>query len=187
MEDPPDYDGLDQGAHNVLVFRNNAGEPIVVPDDVATAGERAYRAYKMRVEGHTWAHIAVAENYPSATAASSDVNAYMAEAKSLVTEKSQMDMLTLEVFRLDAMQQTMWSGAMAGSVNHARMVVDIVMKRAQLLGIDSGQIGQGNAATTLVVPSDSAGYIAAMKQAAEDAAVHPDEPVASDHTPKEES
>lgn len=184
-DEPPDYDKIVDD-HQVLVFRNIAGEPIAVPDEVVSAGERAYRSYKMRIEGHTWLHIANDQNYPSASAAQYDVNTYMAEAKALVTEKSQMDMLTLEIFRLDAIQQSMWVGAMAGSVAHAKMVVDIIMKRSQLLGIDSGAVGQNTNATTLVVPMESAGFITAMKKAAEAASNPVSEPVPSDHHHEEE-
>src|SRR5690348_13924498 len=89
---------------NVLVFRGTTGQPVVIPDAVATAAERAYRAYKMHIGGKSWQEIANEEQYPSARAAKADVDRYMDEASALVADRTARKMLNLEVARLDALQ-----------------------------------------------------------------------------------
>lgn len=190
MHEPPDYDdpygGPPEGT--VLVFRNGAGEPVIVPDEVATVAERAYAAYKERISGKTWAQIAEDHRYPSPTAARADVDAYMAEAKSLIVEATQKDMLTLEVARLDAMQFAVWSSALEGNALHLRAVLEIIKFRTHLLGIDTGEIGQQQgAASTLVVPHDEDGFIEAMKMAsAEPSSQDEHDAVPSEHQPPHE-
>lgn len=166
MNEPPDYEDVDKG--NVLVFRNTAGEPIAVPDDVVTAAERAYRCYNSRTSGMSWTEIARREGYPSAAAAHYDVTRYMNEAKALVVEASQREMLTLEVARLDSLQQAVWPGAMAGHVPSATLAMNIVINRARLVGLDPDKIDDraNQVRTTVVVPPEDGAYLRALQRAA---------------------
>lgn len=119
----------------VLVFRNSTGQPVVVPDDVASAGERAYRVYKARRRGDSWQEIAEEQHYPSAAAARYDYERYMDEARALVVEKSQKEILTLEVSRLDYLQTRIWGAAEAGSLAAIKEIRGIIMDRAKLVTI----------------------------------------------------
>jgi hypothetical protein len=146
----------------VLVFRGPMNDPIVVPTAVATEAERAFRCYGLRVEGMSWAQIATAELYPSASAAMHDVKRYMEEAKALVTEHSQREQLTLEVNRLDALQHAVWANAMTGHVPSAAFAMNVVMNRAKLVGLDPDKMADATA-RTVVVPVDDDGFLAALK------------------------
>jgi hypothetical protein len=151
---------------SVLVFANGSGEPIAVPSDVVTAGERAYRCHLMRVGGNSWEEIATAELYPSGSAAKYDVDRYIEEGKALVVESSQRQMLTLEVARLDRLQHSVWAAAMGGHVPSVSVAMSIIMNRAKLVGLDAEKMNVDALARTVVVPSSSDGYIAALKSAA---------------------
>ncbi|HEY5787697.1 MAG TPA: hypothetical protein VIT65_23275, partial [Microlunatus sp.] len=118
---------------NVLVFRNPAGQPVAVPDDVVTEAERAYRCYMLNIGGKSWQEIAELENYPSAGAAKYDVDRYMEEARSLVVEASQQKMLVREVSRLDFLQDRIWPGVQAGSLAAVKEVRGIIMDRVRLI------------------------------------------------------
>lgn len=152
---------------NVLVFRTPSGEPIAVPDEVVTEGERAYRCYRHRIDGLSWREIAEMELYPSAGAAMYDVKRYMAEAKALVVEESAREMLTLEVNRLDALQHALWANAMSGHVPSAGLAMNIIMNRAKLIGLDPEKMGETAAGgRTVVVSGDDDGFLAELKQLA---------------------
>lgn len=153
---------------NVLVFRNTVGEPIAVPEEVVTAAEQAYRCHRMRVDGYSWEQIAQVEHYPSAGAAKYDVDRYLDEGKALVVESSQREMLALEVARLDSLQLALWKKAMGGHVQSVNAIVNIVMNRARLVGMDANRPGEdANTPRTLVVPVDGEGFLQALQQAAE--------------------
>ena len=151
----------------VLVFRNHVGQPIAVPEDVVTAAERAYRCHRKRIQGLSWEQIAQQEGYPTAASAHSDVDRYIKEGRALVVEQSQREMLTLEVARLDAMQSALWERAMQGNVPSVNAVVNIIINRSRLIGLDANQMAETKP-HTLVVPVDGDGFLAALKSAAID-------------------
>jgi hypothetical protein len=150
----------------VLVFRNSASEPIAVPGEIVTEAERAYRCHIKRLEGSSWEEIAIAEKYPTAIACKADVDRYLKEGAALVTEKSQRDQLTLEVGRLDAMQLFLWPKAKGGSVPAVTAIVNIIMNRSKLVGLQSEQALAAGGPRTLVVPVDDEGFLDALKEAA---------------------
>jgi len=165
---PDDVRPKEEREDNVLVFRNATGSPVAVPSSVVTEAERAYRCHQMRIQGVSWGEIAQQENYTSAGAAKSDVDRYMAEARSLVVEASAREMLTLEVNRLDALQQAMWTNAMSGHVPSAQLIMNIIVNRAKLVGLDPEKMSEeADKARTVVVPDNPDGYLAALQQAAE--------------------
>lgn len=171
----PDYDSLEEQrlaaaeADGVLVFRNPVGEPVAVPDSVVTEAERAYRCYKARIGGRSWEMIAAEERYPSAEAARRDVDRYMGEAKALVIEKSQQDMLVLEVARLDALQSSLWPNATSGHVPSAMGVLNIIKLRSQLVGLDPEKMANKAAElrTVVVEGSTTSTYIQELQRASE--------------------
>jgi len=88
----------------------------------------------------------------------------MEEAKALVVESSQREMLTLEVARLDSLQHAFWPKADKGNVAAGALIVSIIMNRAKLAESLAG-IGAG-AGRTVVVSATDAGYTAALQAAA---------------------
>jgi hypothetical protein len=156
----------DSPQDTVLVFRNGAGEAIAVPADIVTEAQRAFRCYTLQLKGLSWSEIAELEKYPSAGAALADVSRYMAEAKALVVEATQRDLLTLEVERLNIVQRSLWDNMLSGHVPSAVAIVNVIMRRSELLGLDAERMrDEGNRARTVVVPADD-GYTAGLKLAA---------------------
>lgn len=151
----------------VLAFRNADKEPVVVPTAVATEAERAYRCYKMRIGGKSWGEIADEEKYPSAAAAKADVDLYLAEARSLVVEKSAKDMLTLEMARLDAMQAYLWPGVVMGTIPAITEARHIIMSRARLaVALGQGLAESQDGAHTVVIGGTSGNYVGTLQEAA---------------------
>lgn len=167
MEEPPDYDDVlpKEERDNVLVFRNGANEPIAVPTDVVTEAERAYRCHMSRLGGKSWDIIAMEEKYPSGSAAKADVDRYMAEARSLVTERSQQEMLQLEVMRLDALQAAVWPQAMSGHVPSAAFALNVIVTRLKALGHDPEKLNGDQVQRTVVVPQDDDGFLKSLQDA----------------------
>lgn len=157
---------------NVLVFRNSSGQPVAVPDDVVTQAERAYRCYMSHLGGKEWAVIAQEEGYPSARAAKYDVDRYMEEAKSLVTTKSQKEMLELETARLDYLQSQLWPAVQAGSIVAIKEVRAIIMDRAKVTTFISEipDTDENGTKRTVVISGQvsSTSYIEGLKRAAGD-------------------
>lgn len=154
---------------DVLVFRNSAGEPIVVPSAVATEAERAYRCYQLRQSGKDWTEIALAEQYPSAKAAKYDVDRYLEEARSLVVESSAREMLRLEISRLDRLQSFIWDKAADGNIAAITEIRQLVMSRVRVVEVlepsKTEEVG-GDMVRTVVVASDEAGYLRGLQKAA---------------------
>jgi hypothetical protein len=156
----------------VLVFRNGAGQPVVVPDDVATAAERAYRVFKARRRGDSWEQIAEDEHYPSGQAAKYDYDRYMEEARSLVVENSAKEALSLEVNRLDFLQTRLWGAAEAGSIAAIKEIRGIIMDRAKLVSVvseikeaDTDETGR----TVVVMQTERETYLERLRRVAGDA------------------
>jgi len=145
----------------VLVFRHPTTQrPVVVPDDVATAAERPYRAYKARLTGMSWEEVALLERYPNARAAAAEVNRYLEEGRALVAEASAGALIGLELARLDALQHAIWPSAMEGTLPAVSMSMQLVLARVKLMGLEleAEKGAAGGAPTTVVVPMDSEGY-----------------------------
>lgn len=166
---PPPPDDEDTGA-DVLAFRNTAGEPIVVPSDVATEAERAFRAYKLNRDGLDWQSIAMQEMYPSARAAKADVDRYLAEGRALVVEKSAKEMLNLEMARLNHYTYQLREGIEKGSIIALTEARHLVMARARLaLALGASLTEDTAGGRTVVVGGATEGsYIATLQEAAGD-------------------
>ena len=154
------------GDTSVLVFRNEANEPIAVPGEVVTAAERQYRCHLAHMQGDSWALIALNEGYPSAQAAASDVKRYLEEGAALVTEASRRESLALEVARLDRYMRMLDEKAAEGNIIAINAGVNIVMKRSQLLGLLSEDMAV-TTTRTVVIPLDDDGYAAALRELVE--------------------
>jgi hypothetical protein len=160
---------------NVLVFRNDIGQPVAVPGEIVTASERAYRCYRLRVEGLTWEQVAIKEGYPTGSACKAEVDRYTKEGAALVTERSQKEMLTLEITRMDALQSAVWTRAMGGNIPAATLAMNLIMNRAKLLNLINGEIVEERGPATLVVPNDAEGFLNSLKSLAGERSITPKE------------
>ncbi len=151
----------------VLVFRNSGGQPVAVPEDVVTEAERPYRAYKLHMQGASWAEIARQEKYADAGAARYDVKRYIDEGKALVTTHTRRDQLQMEVARLDYAQSIAWQQMETGHLPALKEVVNIIMNRSKLLGLAEMVEDEGGAEgpKTVIIPS-SEDYEAELRRAA---------------------
>lgn len=163
---PPDEE--EQSAQ-VIAFRNSAGEPVVVPTDVATEAERAFRAYKLNRDGMDWHEIAIAEQYPSPRAAKADVDRYLAEGRALVVEKSAKEMLELEMARLNHYTFKLSPAIESGSIVAITEARHLVMSRARLaIALGAGLAADNEGGRTVVISGESGQFIATLQEAAGD-------------------
>ena len=121
----------------------------------------ALKAYRMRLKGSSWWDIAE-ECSVTEEAAAFAVDEQMTEAVKLVTEAKQAKLLTLELDRLDAMQNSIWNLAMSGDMQAIDRVLKIIAMRSKLLGLEESttqnvQIG------AVVVSGNTDEYIKALQ------------------------
>lgn len=105
---------------------------------------RYYKAMQYRIRGNSYTEVAeamradpdvlVSPKY-DARAAYFDVQGYLNELRSAVQDNL-IDFVDLEAQRLDALTNAFWESAMAGDVRAGRMVLDIMERRAKMLGLD---------------------------------------------------
>lgn len=157
-------DDDDEGA-KVLVFRNPTGDPISVPEAIVEENDRTYRASQMHLRGASWKAIALAENYLDAKAAKGDVDRYMAEARALIGERTRAEMLQTEVARLDFLQAAVWDQAAKGHLPAVRSVLDLVITRVKILGLDQPLTQEElGGPRTVVIPMSDEDYISSLQQ-----------------------
>lgn len=142
----------------VLAFRNEIGQPVVVDQATAMAGERPYRAHQLLLAGYSWDAIAIQEGYANPAAAKYDVQRYKTEGERLVTLHTRQQQLELEVARLDAVQQAFWDDAVNKKhLPSAKMVLDSISLRAKLMGLHTLAESDDDAnedARTVIIPSN---------------------------------
>lgn len=159
MPDPPD------DKHTVLAFRGTTG-PVVVPDDVATHNDRVYRAYKMHLEGTSWADIAQREQWVTPVAVRAEVARYVREGAALLQEWTAKELVVLEVDRLNKLQEAVWPRAMAGDVQSVKSVLDIIRMRAKLTGLEALSDTPAAAMTVVMAGGSKEDFIDALQAAA---------------------
>lgn len=157
---------LDQTA-TVLVFRNNQGQPVAVPESIVNEAERPYRAYKALMTGKSWAEIAREEKYADAAAAHYDVERYIQEGKQLVTSRTRRDQLQLEVARLDNLQALAWPQVEQGHLPAMKFALDVISVRIKALGLAEMAADEGgdDGPTTVIIPGGDE-YEAELRKAA---------------------
>lgn len=94
--------------------------------------EEQDRALALRQAGLTYEEIAAQTKYASSGAAFNGIKAAL-ERRNLGDKIS--DQRVLEMFRFDALQRAYWRQAMGGDVKAAQIVLQIMEKRAKLLGL----------------------------------------------------
>lgn len=174
MNNDPNLEHMDhcpvQRNKEVLVFRNADNQPIPVPGELVESNDRTYRCYLSRLKGLSWEEIAAQENYASARQAMYEVQRYLDEAAELVAETTKKNMLLLEVSRLDALQAALWPEALKGHVASVGMAMNLILNRAKLLQLDLyvEPTEVPGVSRTVIIPSDSDGYMSALEQVAND-------------------
>lgn len=123
--------------------------------------EKARQAYEMRQDGASWYTIAKALNM-SESAVRRSLDKSMEMAAAYVSTEAKRRLLALEVDRLDRLQAVIWPNAMQGNMRAISQVVQIIMARAKVLGLDAipDTVVTNN---TLVVTGDSEAYVAALR------------------------
>lgn len=164
MDDERPEDSTDD---NVLVFRNSASEPVVVPQRIALAEDEIYQAYQEHLAGESWDLIAAKHGYINAAAARAAVARYADEARNLLSTHTRRHLLATEVARLDALQAVVWSQAMKGHLPAVKVVLDLVMCRVKVLGLDQGTEADDPAGSPTTVVIDADDYEAGLRRAVE--------------------
>lgn len=122
--------------------------------------ETAYRAYRMRQEGMSLFEIAEQLEITEKDARTG-IKLNMDKAAELIADGTRAQMLSMEVSRLDSLQNAVWPAAMAGDTRSVESALKIISQRAKLLGLEATTVENLN--QTLVVAGDSKTYIEALK------------------------
>lgn len=153
----------DYDEDNVLVFRNQADQPVVVPHDIALENDKVYQAYMDHIGGMSWALVASKHGYLDGTAARATVSRYADEAKALITESGRRHLLVSEISRLDALQTSIWKQAMGGHLPAVNTVINLIMCRVKILGLDQGAPEEEKSGAITVINAD--GYQTELQRA----------------------
>lgn len=148
----------------VLVFRNPNGDPIAVPEGIVEENDRTYRAWQMRLQGASWKSIALKEGYLDDRAAKGDVDRYAAEARALYGEHARAEQLQVEIARIDALQAAAWGQAMKGHLPASKFVLECIVSRVKVLGLDeaSGE-EELTGPRTVVIPMSDEDYLSSLQ------------------------
>lgn len=129
-----------------------------------TDEERAYQAYTLRIAGHDWSAIASRVGYDSATVANRKVKHLIDKAHKAVTDDRRMEIVELELARLDALQAAVWDSALSGDVRSVDSALKVMMHRARLLQL--GEESQAATSRTIIITSDE--YVEQLKEIAKE-------------------
>lgn len=157
----PHLAGCPERSGEVLVFRTpETGRPVAVPDEIVSATERAYKAYQERLTGKSWEMVAVEGGWPDAESCAAEVRRYLDEGRAVMAGFKRLEVLAVELARLDALQQAVWPEAMNGKVPSVMAALAVHKQRVAVLGLDQPS-EEGTGVPTVVVPSEE--YIAALQ------------------------
>lgn len=126
---------------------------LVPVSDIKNMEERAYRAYQMRLSGKDFEDIAIKLGYASAGSASASVVSLVKKSMNIVSADRKEEVVSLELGRLDALQESMWGIAMAGDSRAVDSVLRIMSHRAKLLMLDTGS--EASVTNTVIVASEN--------------------------------
>lgn len=121
----------------------------------------AIRAHQMRREGVAWWDIAEKLGITEHAAAAL-VSERIAAASELVDAGAKRMLLTMELDRLDQLQQAVWFDAIGGDTKAVETCLKIIDKRSKLLGLENAT-GQQVTNNTIVVPGNTVEYVAALR------------------------
>lgn len=158
----------DERLADVLVFRNEVGQPVSVPQTIVLQNDRTYRAYEAHRKGSSWAEIAALESYDNGRQAMYEVQRWLDEGRALISDRTRRDMLQIEVARMDALQAAVWDEAMKGKIPAAQFALQCIVSRVKMLKLDEMQEGEEDLGgpRTVIVPQDDGGYLEVLERVA---------------------
>lgn len=124
----------------------------LIPTNVENEDDKAIKAYDYRMSGATWNTVAEKMGYVTATQAQRAVTKLIRKAAATVTLEQREEIMSLELDRLDALQESLWGIALAGDFKAVDSVLKIMNHRAKLLKLDGEQASTTN---TIVISSDN--------------------------------
>lgn len=136
--------------------------PYIVPDE-----KKAYEAHKLRIKGVPWDVIAPQVGFSSAAEASNKTGKYLTKLTAIASKEQRAESLTLELVRLDQLQESIWDSAVGGDMQAIDRVLKVMDKREKLLGLDiTNEKTTGN--QTILVMGDSTQYIQRLREVSGD-------------------
>lgn len=149
----------------VQLYRNpDTQQPIAVPDEIVSAAERDYAAWKTHTSGAPWTIVAEQHQYPSAEAAREAVSRYLEEAVAVIRGFTREQMVADHVGRLAAYRSALWTKAMQGNTQAIAMGLNIEDRWVKAFALDQAD-AEDTSGRTVVVASEE--YIAELQAAAE--------------------
>lgn len=144
-------------------------DPFVLPDETELEHEIArpkwWYAQQLRLAGASWDEVAEALGYVSGSTANASVKKGMDRE---VVRQTAMELIELELQRLDMLQLVVWRRARQGDLKAIDSVLRIMAQRAKYMGLDQRQYEDEKVdASTIVIGGDSDNYVAAIKHAQE--------------------
>lgn len=124
---------------------------------------QAMEAKKLRVEGYDWWEIADKMRI-TPQEARGRVAAGIKAVADLVSDATKIELLDLELTRLDVLMKANMPEALKGNINSGKFVLDLIKERVRLLELDKERVQSGQ--TTVVVGGTSVEYIAALQEIA---------------------
>lgn len=139
----------------VQIYRNpETQRPVAVPDEIVSAAEREYRAWKLHTSGKSWAEVAATEGYDDARAASAAVRRYLDEAVAVVQDFTREQVIADHLGRLAMYRQALWAGATAGKTQHVMASLAVEDRWVKAFGLDQPDADGANQQTVVVIDSE---------------------------------
>lgn len=141
----------------------------VVRDDgaieVARNGDKGYEAYQLRMQGMSWEEIANTVGYATGKSASVEVRRYVTDAATRLDKEQREEVLTIELDRLDALLNAVWTPAMSGDTRAVDSCLKIIGTRAKLLALDQLSATTTNVTNnTVVVTGKTEDFIRTLQE-----------------------
>lgn len=133
-----------------------------IADEEEERARLAKRAHQLRLSGKTWWEIAETLKIPEMQASGLVADRIRAAA-ALVDEGAKRQMLSMELDRLDTLQQAIWDDAVGGDTKAVETALKIIAQRAKLLGLEDAMVGRQVTNNTIVVPGNATEYVAALR------------------------
>lgn len=125
---------------------------LVPIEDIQTKEERAYRAYQKRLGGEDWRVIAKDLEYPSPRTAEREVELLVQKSLKAASDDRKQEVVSLELDRLDALQNAVWGMAISGELKAVDTTLKIMQHRARLLAL--GEESKDSQTTTVIVAGE---------------------------------
>lgn len=132
-------------------------------DVVIQQNQVAMQALRMRQSGLDVYDIAQRLNIPLSQTRKA-LKAAASAVVDLVDDAGRVELLTMEVSRLDQLQRAVWNDAMDGDTRAVAEAVKIIAQRAKLLGLEEATVDNRN--QTIIVTGTSDEYIRSLKEVA---------------------